>query len=124
MANIKFRLARRGDIQKLIEISNHPSNLAEGSVPWYLLAGRYQNPDTVSAAWEEAIVDNIYSTSGWYTCVVAEVEDTKEIVGYCAWEWFDYDEMGKRVVEKHRPARLQTIWDELGTLRLPWLTPQ
>ncbi|KAH6854786.1 hypothetical protein B0I37DRAFT_350056 [Chaetomium sp. MPI-CAGE-AT-0009] len=114
MANINFRLAKKGDLEKLVKISNHPSNVREGSAAWYLLGDKTQHPDTIPAAWEDTILDFIYSAGGWYTCVVAEVEETQEAVGYCVWEWYEYDEKGKRVKDDRRPAKLQAIWDGLG----------
>ncbi|KAK3298685.1 uncharacterized protein B0H64DRAFT_454153 [Chaetomium fimeti] len=114
MSNINFRLANKGDLEKLIEISNRPSNIKEGSTVSYLLEDRTQHPDTIPAAWEGTILDFIYSAGGWYTSVVAEVEETREVVGYCVWEWFEYDEKGKQVMESRRPAKLQAIWDGMG----------
>ncbi|KAH6628200.1 hypothetical protein F5144DRAFT_594275 [Chaetomium tenue] len=51
---------------------------------------------------------------GWYTCVVAEVEETQEIVGYSVWEWYEYDEKYKRIDEAYRPTKIQAIWDSMG----------
>jgi hypothetical protein len=114
MTNIKLRLARRGDVDKLVTISADPSNMGKGSLPWYLFGDGNQDRKTVMAAWEDAVIGFVYSTGGWYTCVVAEIEATHEVVGYCAFEWFEYDENGKMVLEKQRPARLQAVWDKLG----------
>jgi hypothetical protein len=114
MTNIKLRLARRGDVDKLVAISADTSNMGKGSLPWYLFGDGNQDRETVFAAWEDAVIGFVYSTGGWYTCVVAEIEATYEVVGYCAFEWFEYDENGKMVLEKQRPARLQAIWDKLG----------
>lgn len=100
----------------MVEISMHPSNMNEGSIPGYLFGDRERDLEAVSAVWENILRGFIHSYDGWYTCMVAEVEDTKEVVGYCAWEWFEYNELGKRVIEKDTPAGLRRIWDELGNL--------
>ena len=99
----------------MIQISIGPSNDNQGILTRYPLADSTHHPDTVPAAWEDAILDFIYSEGGWYTCVVAEVEETQGIVGYCVWEWYEYDEKYKRIDEAYRPTKVQAIWDLMGT---------
>jgi hypothetical protein len=33
-------------------------------------------------------------------------------VGYCVWEWAEYDDDGNRINERKVPAKLERIWDE------------
>jgi hypothetical protein len=117
MTNIKVRLAGGGDIERLIEISKHPGNIGHGSIPRYLGADRHRHDELSSAGFEDLVIGLIHSSGGWYTCTVAEVEETGKIVGYCAWEWFEYGKEGERVVGRDRPTKLQEIWNELGTLQ-------
>jgi hypothetical protein len=120
MTNLNFRLANKGDLKKLIQISTDPINNYEGSLAEYLLGDRTRHPDIIPAAWEDAILNFIYSDDGWYTCLVAEVEETREVVGYSVWEWYDYDKKFNRIDEAYRPAKVQAIWDALGTFYAPF----
>lgn len=55
--------------------------------------------------------------------MVAEVEETKQVVGYSVWEWYDYDKKFNRIDEAYRPAKVQAVWDALGKSHAPLLVP-
>ncbi len=113
MANIKIRAVRTEDIPQLARISFDATR--EGTLPHYLLQDKTRFPTQVRNRWMDEITGFIHWEHRHYTCMVAEAENLAgetEAVGYCVWEWVEYDHDGNRVNETEVPVKLEKIWDE------------
>ncbi len=113
MANVLIRAVRSEDIPQLARISFDATR--EGTLPHYLLQDKTRFPAEVKNRWMHEITRFIHWEHRHYTCMVAEVETPdgeKKAVGYCVWEWVEYDHDGNRVNKTEVPIKLEKIWDE------------
>ncbi len=107
-----IRAVRTEDIARLASISFDATR--EGTLPHYLLPDKNQFPTEVRNRWTDELVRFMHGGLRHYTCMVAEVDDggEKKAVGYCVWEWVEYDDDGNRVIEPAIPGKLEQIWNE------------